>query len=83
MAALQNVLDEFLSVHARKHFHGGQSRAGTGDVRAQQFDIVSENLAAFAPARDADVKLLLVDGRQRTRRRDDQNFIHGLALGSV
>ena len=31
----------------------------------------------------ADVKLLLIDRRQRTRRRDDQHFIHGLALGGV
>ena len=31
----------------------------------------------------ADVKLLLIDRGQRTRRRDDQHFIHGLALGGV
>ena len=33
--------------------------------------------------RDADVKLLLVDRRQRTRRRDNQHFIHRLALSGM
>ena len=64
MAALQNVLDEFLSVNARDNFHRRQPRAGMSDVRTQPFGIVSENLTTLASARDADVKLLLVDGRQ-------------------
>ncbi len=45
--------------------------------------VIGENLAAFAPTRNADVKLFLIDGGQRTRRRDNQNFIHRLALGGV
>jgi hypothetical protein len=35
MTALQNGLDEFSAVNARDNFHGSQTRAGTGDVRAQ------------------------------------------------
>jgi hypothetical protein len=34
IAALQNILDEFLPVNVRNNFHSGQPRAGTGDVRA-------------------------------------------------
>ncbi len=34
IAALQNVLDEFLPVNVRNNFHSSQPRAGTGDVRA-------------------------------------------------
>ena len=75
--------DEFLPVNMRHDFNGGQPRAGMGDVRTQQFSIIGENLAALAPARNADVKLFLIDGGQRTRRRDDQNFIHRLALGGM
>jgi hypothetical protein len=40
--------------------------------RNKSLSSVSENLAAFAPARDADVKLFLIDGGQRTRRGDHQ-----------
>ena len=35
IAALQNVLDEFLPMNMRNNFNGGQPHAGTGDVRAQ------------------------------------------------
>jgi len=66
MAALQNALHEFLLANARNNFHGGQPPAGMSDVRTQSVNVISEHLAAFAPARDADVKLLLMDGRQRT-----------------
>ncbi len=59
---------------APQHRDLGQPRAGTGDVRAQHLDIICEHAAGVPPARDADVKLLLIDRRQRTRRRDDQHF---------
>jgi hypothetical protein len=83
MTALQNTLDEFLAAEMRDNLHSGQTRTGTGDMRAEQIAVVSENLTTLTPARNADVKLLLINRRQRTRRRDDQNFIHGLALGGV
>ena len=54
--------------------------AGTAKVRAQQFRVIGEDAAHVAPARDADVKLFLTDGGQRTRRCDDQDFIHRLAF---
>ena len=73
----------FCRLNARNDFHGGQPFAGMSDVRTQPLNVISEHLAAFASARDADVKLLLMDGGQRTRRRHDQHFIHGLALGGV
>ena len=56
--------DEFLPAEMRDHFHGGKSLAGMGDMRTQSLGIIGENLAAFATARDADVKLLLMDGGQ-------------------
>jgi hypothetical protein len=66
MTALQNLKDEFSVVDGRDNFHRRQPRAGTCDVRAQHFDIISEHAAGIASARDADVKLLLIDRRQRT-----------------
>jgi hypothetical protein len=66
MAALQYALDEFLSANARNDFHGGQPFAGMSDVRTQSLNVISEHLATLSSARDADVKLLLVDGGQRT-----------------
>jgi hypothetical protein len=83
ITALQNTLDEFSAVNARDNFHSRQSRTGPGDVRAQQLGVIGKNAAGVAPARDADVKLFLMDGGQRTRRSHDQYFIHGLALGGV
>ena len=48
--------------------------------QSKSLGVIGKNLAAFATARDADVKLLLMDGSQRTGRRHDQNLIHrGLA----
>ena len=83
MTALQNALEEFSAVNVRDNFHRRQPGARMSDVRAEQIAVVSENLTAFASARDTDVKLFLMDGGQRTRRRDDQHFIHRLALGGV
>jgi len=54
-----------------------------GDVRAKQVSVIGENLATLSPTRDADVKLFLMDGGQRTRRGNDQHFIRSLALGGV
>jgi hypothetical protein len=83
MTAFHDPQDEFPSADMREHFHGGQSLAGMGDVRTQPLGVIGENLAAFATTRDADVKLLLMDGGQRPRRRHDQHFIHRFALGGV
>ena len=83
MPALQNTLDEFLPVKVRNYFHDGQPFVGMCDARTQQILVIGEYLAAFTTARDADVKLLLVDRRQRTRRRDDQHFIHSLPLSGM
>lgn len=55
----------------------------TVDMRTQPLGVIGENLAAFAPARDANVKLLLMDGCQRPRRCHDQHFVHSFALGGV
>jgi hypothetical protein len=65
MTALQDIQDEFSTVGGRDHFHRRQPRAGTCDVQAQHLGIISEHAARLAPARDADVKLLLIDRRQR------------------
>ena len=83
LATFHDPQDEFLPAKTRDYFHGGQSLTGMGDVRTQPLAVIGENLAAFATTRDADVKLLLMDGSQRTGRRYDQYFVHGLALGSV
>src|ERR1019366_484599 len=80
VTALPDGLAEFV---VRNGFHSGQPRAGARDVRTQQLRIVGEDLAALAPARDADVKLFLADRRQRTRRGHDHYLIHRLALGGV
>jgi hypothetical protein len=53
----------------RHGFDGSGAGAGASDVCAEQFLVIGEHLAVFASTRDADVKLLLVDGRQRTGRR--------------
>ena len=66
MPALQNALHEFLLTNARNNFHGGQPSAGMSDVRTQSVNVISEHLATFAPARDTHVKLLLMDGGQRS-----------------
>jgi hypothetical protein len=83
LAAFHDTQDELLSADMRDHFHGGQPLAGMGDMRTQPLGVIGKNLAALATARDADVKLLLMDGGQRTGRRHDQYFVHGLALGRV
>ena len=62
--ALQNTLDEFLPVNVRNDFHGGQPFTGMRDVRPQQFLVIGEYLATLPTARDADVKLLVVNGGQ-------------------
>jgi hypothetical protein len=62
LPALQNGLNEFSASNAGDNFHGRQTRAGTGDVRAQHLGIIREHAAGIAPARNADVKLLLMDG---------------------
>ena len=82
LAALHDPQDEFLSAKMRDDFHGGQPLAGMGDVRTQSLGVIGENLAAFTTARDADVKLLLMDGGQRPRRSHDQHFIHRFASRS-
>ena len=64
LATLHDPQDEFLSVDTRDNFHGGKSLAGMGDMRTQSLGVIGENLTAFATARDADVKLLLMDGGQ-------------------
>jgi len=62
MTALQNALDEFSAVDVGDNFHRRQPLAGISDVRTQPFSVISEDLASFSTTRDADVKLLLVDG---------------------
>ncbi len=64
MAALEDTLDEFLPVNVQNDFHGGQPSTGMRDVRTQQFLVIGEYLATLPTARDADVKLLLVNGGQ-------------------
>ena len=63
MTAFHDAPDEFLSADMRHNFDGRQPGAGMSDVRTQLFGIVRENLATLPTARDADVKLLLADGR--------------------
>src|SRR5438034_9117258 len=82
MSALQDTSHEIL-VNVRNNFHDSQPFVGMCDARTQQILVISEYLAPFTTARDADVKLLLVDRRQRTRRRDDQHFIHSLPLSGM
>ena len=62
--ALQNTLDEFLPVNVQNDFHDGQPFVGMCDVRTQQFLVIGEYPATLPTARDADVKLLLVNGGQ-------------------
>jgi len=69
LATFHDPQDEFLPADMRDNFHGRQPLAGMGDMRTQPITVIGENLAAFTTARDADVKLLLMDGGQRPRRR--------------
>ena len=64
-------------------FHRRQPGTGMGHVRTQQVRVIRKDLAAFAATRNADVKLLLMDGGQRAGRGHDQHGIHSLALGGV
>ena len=83
MAALQDTSEEVLPVNARNYLHDGQPLTGMSNVRTQSIKVISEYLAAIPTTRDADVELLLVYRRQRTRRRDDQHFIHSLPLSGM
>jgi hypothetical protein len=80
IAALQNGFEK---VPLRHGFNCRQPRTGMGDVRTQHLGIVRKDLTAFAATRNTDLKLFLIDGGQRTRRGDQQNLIHRLALGGV
>jgi len=64
MAALEDTLEEVLPVNVSNCFHDGQPFVGMCDVRTQQFLVIGEYPATLPTARDADVKLLLVNGGQ-------------------
>jgi len=60
------VLERDLVFQAGRSFDGGHALAGMGNARAQHFDIVGENMAALAPARDTHIELLLTNRSERT-----------------
>src|SRR5581483_6950150 len=61
MAAPQNGLEK---VALWQRFDRRQPFAGISHMRAEQVAVIGENLTTLAAARDADVKLLSVDGGQ-------------------
>src|SRR5439155_20032651 len=54
-----------------------------GDTAGEQIGVIGEDADALAAAGDGDVKLFAVDGGEGARRGDQEDFIHGLALGGM